>query len=139
MAVLTGREYALSEIVETLQSRNFIQADGADSVARFVQVVLDARPDLLRERRRSLVASAVLPSYQGATFATDVRLDFEAEEKLRTAVPVVVGAIGTDTDEHLTFQLSEAQARDLLRKLQAAVAKLEAAQRWLSRREPSGG
>lgn len=106
-----------------------------------VAAVANCLTELRKEKddfQRQHFAEHTLPSFEFLDTSVDVRC-IVRNGAVSSTVPVIVARLDTDADERIAFQLSKGQLLGLLRTLNAALAEVEAVERWLADRPRNNG
>jgi hypothetical protein len=105
-----------------------------ESTARTVaEFICASRAELDLAVERAQIAGQILPSFASLDLAVDVRLRI-TNGVIKTAVPLFVVHIDTDTDEHLWFQMTQGDVRELIKKLTRALEDVDVAETFLPKK-----
>jgi hypothetical protein len=117
------------DFVEAARGRLFRPEN--EATARMIaEFICASRMELDLAVERAQIAGQILPSFATLDFAVDVRLRI-ANGRVKTAVPIFVVHIDTDTEDHLWFQMTQGDVQELIKKLTKALEDVEAAQAFL--------
>jgi hypothetical protein len=122
---------SVDEFLETGRGKVFDVADEA-IVSKLANAVVDKRTSLREAIERSSLANAILPTYQSSALEIDLRLRFDDQEKVVGGAPVAILGLRTDIEDDFYCQMSLADVRRLLKRLEEAEARLRAGARMLS-------
>ena len=131
VSVFTQRTETPDQFVKAAEEAGVLEAEAVPAVLAFCKTVLDDRDTLAVTVERARIGIEVLPSFEGLSATTDVRLGFK-DGRVDLAVPVVVALLRTDSSKNLWFQLTKEQLQMLISKLQDAMRNVELAEQWIS-------
>lgn len=124
---------SLPKMVAGMVDAGLLDTAAKQPVETVLAHFLNQRAAIDAAYRRVAVGSRLLPSLEDFEFDVDVRVDFE-KEKVALAVPIVLVHVDTDAPhEELWFQMTKAQAAELLKDLKRVVDRLAEVEKWLPR------
>jgi hypothetical protein len=132
VSVFTQRSEIPEDFIKSAEDAGVLEQQDIPAMRGFCEAVLSERDNLTVTVERARLGAQVLPSFEGLSITTDVRLGFK-DDRVDLAIPVVVALLRTDSSKNLWFQLTKEQLSELISRLQVAMGNLEKAERWIGR------